>query len=108
MNTYQLEAIKKWFHDYVQKISPDNEKLFHLIRLKLDHSIYVAENARVIAEGMKWPELDAAAAEALGLLHDTGRFSQARCIPATIFCRSKLSRRPSFLTTSGSISSTRS
>ena len=39
---------------------------------------------------------------------ETGRFSQARFKPFTIFWRSKGSRRPSFLTTIGSTSSTRS
>ena len=35
-----------------------------------------------------------------------GRFSQAFFIPLKIFCRSNCSRRPSFLTTIGNISST--
>jgi len=38
----------------------------------------------------------------------TGRFSQAFLMPVRIFARSKASRRPSFLTTMGSTSSTNS
>jgi hypothetical protein len=39
---------------------------------------------------------------------ETGRLRQAISIPKTTFCRSKASRRPSFFTTIGRISSTRS
>ncbi|MBT4482273.1 MAG: HD domain-containing protein [Candidatus Latescibacteria bacterium] len=76
MNINQLKVIKKWFHAYVEDITPDNDKLIHLIRLKYDHSLHVAENSRLIAEGMKWLKSDINVAEALGLLHDVGRFSQ--------------------------------
>lgn len=76
MNINQFNVIKKWFHDYVEDITPNDAKLIHLIQLKLDHSLHVGENSRFIAEGMKWSEPDVIAAEALGLLHDVGRFSQ--------------------------------
>lgn len=76
MNINQISAVKKWFIDYVENITPDNSKFIHLIRLKLDHSLHVAENSGLIADGMKWSKADVITAEALGLLHDVGRFSQ--------------------------------
>ncbi len=46
------------------------------LALKLEHSRRVAENARDIARDLLWSPEDVDLAEALGWLHDVGRFSQ--------------------------------
>ena len=46
------------------------------IALKLDHTRRVADNARTIACELGWAEDDVLLAEALGWLHDVGRFDQ--------------------------------
>ncbi len=46
------------------------------IALKLDHTRRVADNARTIARALGWAEDDVLLAEALGWLHDVGRFDQ--------------------------------
>ena len=46
------------------------------IILKLDHTLRVAENAHAIARELGWKEDDVLLSEALGWLHDVGRFDQ--------------------------------
>jgi hypothetical protein len=47
-----------------------------MLRLKLEHTLRVAADARAIAEGMNWPDHEARLAEAVGLFHDIARFPQ--------------------------------
>jgi hypothetical protein len=47
-----------------------------MLRLKLEHTLRVAADARAIAEGMNWPKHEACLAEAVGLFHDIARFPQ--------------------------------
>ncbi|MCF7849744.1 MAG: HD domain-containing protein, partial [Kiritimatiellales bacterium] len=53
-----------------------NGNLHPFLRLKADHSERVADNARQLAEDSGWKPAGANSAEALGWLHDVGRFSQ--------------------------------
>ncbi len=76
MNVEQFNHLQKWFHKYVKNITPDSGKLIHLIQLKLEHSINTAYYSRALGEDMRWSVSDILTAEALGLLHDVGRFSQ--------------------------------
>ena len=76
MNIEQFNNIQKWFHKYVKNITPDSGKLITLIQLKLDHSLNTADHSMAIGEDMRWSRSDILTAEALGLLHDVGRFSQ--------------------------------
>ena len=76
MTHEEFEHIRTWFHDYVDLFSNGNEQSVHMIQMKLKHSRNVAENCRTLAEELQWPEQEVIAAEALGLLHDIGRFSQ--------------------------------
>ena len=46
------------------------------LALKLDHTRHVAANARDIARDLQWSPADVRLAEALGWLHDVGRFAQ--------------------------------
>lgn len=49
-----------------------------MLRLKLEHTLRVAADARAIASGMGWPEEEVRLAEAIGLFHDIARFPQFR------------------------------
>ena len=59
------------FQEYVSAYDPDNQK----IRLKIDHTLRVAEMARRIAESVK---ADVEFAWLSGMLHDIGRFEQIK------------------------------
>jgi hypothetical protein len=75
MNSAQLQAIKDWFTNYVGTFAA-NGILHPVFQLKVDHSTRVADNARQLAEGLGWNPEEINGAEALGWLHDAGRFSQ--------------------------------
>lgn len=62
------------FHAYTEQYDSGNS----MIRSKVDHTIRVASLCERIAEGGKMDEADAGFAWYLGLLHDIGRFEQAR------------------------------
>lgn len=76
MRPEEFRGIKKWFETYSARFAGADGRLHPFLKLKYDHSFKVAENARAIALALGWPQDDALAAEALGLLHDTGCFSQ--------------------------------
>lgn len=71
-----LQEIHRWFRDYVDDFRGPDGKLPPLLQLKLDHSLRVAEDARGMAGDMDWSDADVNTAEAIGILHDVGRFSQ--------------------------------
>lgn len=79
MNDAQLEAVRQWFTTYAQEylaqasIVPPRRAL---MGLKLAHSRRVAAEARSLAVDLGWDRESQNTAEALGWLHDTGRFSQ--------------------------------
>ena len=68
-----LEA-KKAFKEYVKEYDIKDEK----IKLKIAHIERVAQIAKKLAEDLKLSEEDIKLAELIGLLHDIGRFEQAR------------------------------
>ena len=75
---YQIEATEKWFKCYVDSFRVDG-KLELLQELKRKHSRRVQELASAIVESLGWNEPhDEWTAHAVGLLHDTARFSQYR------------------------------
>jgi putative nucleotidyltransferase with HDIG domain len=71
-----LQEIQRWFREYVDDFRGPDQKLPPLLQLKLEHSLRVAEDARGMARDLGWPDADVNTAEAIGLLHDVGRFSQ--------------------------------
>lgn len=75
MNTTQLKFITNWLKGYVKTFSVDGV-LSAPLKLKKQHSSRVAYNARLLAGNLKWSHQDINSAEALGWLHDVGRFSQ--------------------------------
>jgi len=76
MTIEELSHIQSWFYEYIRHFILVDDKRRTLIELKIDHSKMVAHNCVMLAEEMSWSSDDVRTADALGLLHDTGRFSQ--------------------------------
>ena len=76
MDTRTLEEIRHWFSTYTQSFASADGSLLPMLTLKLEHSLRVAADSAAIARDLSWPDSEVADAEALGLLHDTARFSQ--------------------------------
>ena len=75
---YKIETTEKWFNDYIDTFRRNGE-LAPLQELKRTHSRRVQQMASAIVESLGWDEPhDAWMAYAIGLLHDTARFSQYR------------------------------
>jgi hypothetical protein len=76
MKAEQLEQVRMWFEAYADEFRPAAAGLPTALALKREHSRRVAENARDIAGDLLWSPEDLCMAEALGWLHDVGRFTQ--------------------------------
>ncbi|MFH1476493.1 MAG: HD domain-containing protein [Verrucomicrobiota bacterium] len=76
MRTEALANLRKWFRHYIRQFTPKGARMHPLLQLKLRHSERVAQEARALASDLGWPPDCRNAAEALGLLHDIGRFAQ--------------------------------
>lgn len=76
MNDSQLQKTREWFKRYIMVFASIDGALHPFLQLKADHSERVAGNARQLAEDSGWNPADANSVEALGWLHDVGRFSQ--------------------------------
>lgn len=76
MKTDTLHNIKNWLSEYVDTYREEDGSLNYLLQLKIDHSLRVADDSRHIATSLGWTEDDINLAEAIGILHDAGRFSQ--------------------------------
>jgi hypothetical protein len=75
MNDAVLDEIRSWFTDYAAD-HLRRGKFAAMMQFKHQHSQRVAGEARGLACELGWSREDQNAAEALGLLHDAGRFSQ--------------------------------
>lgn len=74
-----LNQIRDWLEAYAKEFlaTPSiTGARRSMMELKLDHSRRVAAEARGLAAELGWEKGDQNTAEALGWLHDTGRFSQ--------------------------------
>jgi len=76
MRRERLVGIQTWFESYVGGFALNGGDLPPALQIKLCHSERVAAEARGLARDLAWPASHVNAAEALGLLHDIGRFSQ--------------------------------
>ncbi len=76
MDTDTFIQLRDWFTAYAKLFRDAEGRLHPMQELKLAHSLRVAHNARLIAAGLAWEPQQVALAEIVGLLHDTGRFSQ--------------------------------
>ncbi|MFC1467439.1 HD domain-containing protein [Verrucomicrobiota bacterium] len=79
MTPDELQKVKAGFKAYARSFFNEaDEKQQALMDLKWKHTLFVAELAREIAERSGWDNAESNRAEAAGILHDTGRFSQIR------------------------------
>lgn len=76
MTAEQLQKIRDWVLSFVHGFKPSGAPLAPGLALKLEHTRRVAANARDIARDLRWSSADIHLAEALGWLHDVGRFAQ--------------------------------
>jgi hypothetical protein len=78
MEQSRLDAIHRWFDDYVQTfydIDPDG---LRKIQLKVEHTRKVCAVMELLAAGEGLSDTEARVASAIALLHDVGRFPQYR------------------------------
>ena len=76
----ELEALQKWFTEYVRGFYTNgaDDFLDRHVRLKEEHTARVCEEMRLITEGMGLSREEEHLAQAAALLHDVGRFEQIR------------------------------
>lgn len=65
---------KQTFKEYVKNYNPEDEK----IKIKIGHIERVSQIAKKLAENLNLDQEDIELAELIGLLHDIGRFEQAK------------------------------
>jgi hypothetical protein len=75
MTSETLEQLTRRIRDFTDSYRV-NGALHPMHQLKLEHTVRVAADARIIAAGMNWPEEEICLAEAAGLFHDIARFPQ--------------------------------
>ena len=71
-----LEDLAGKYRRYVDGFRDGAGELPAMMQLKLDHTGFVCENAKVIADGEAFSPREREAALAAALLHDTGRYEQ--------------------------------
>lgn len=76
MTRNQLQELKKWFAEYTAGFYGGDEYVNTNLKLKEDHSRRTAENILKLADELGLNDEQKRAAQALGLLHDIGRFRQ--------------------------------
>jgi len=78
MTKEQLEGLKKWFFDYVAGYYGSDKQVNDDIKLKDDHTRRMLEDTLIITKELGFSAEQSMLAEAISLLHDTGRFEQYR------------------------------
>ena len=76
MRQEQLDSLYRWFRDYVGGFTSDNPRVQAHLKLKDQHTYRVCAEMRHLVKCLALPDRDARIAEAIALLHDTGRFEQ--------------------------------
>lgn len=76
MTSQQLSSLREKFFTYVDSFQKSDNEYNKHIRLKVEHSEKVSRIALAIAQDENMNEADCYLAEALGYLHDIGRFEQ--------------------------------
>jgi len=76
MDTIDLLSLRQWVSNYCRKFHSANEKDHQNIALKESHTYSVAANSLSISGTLLRNRNKVMMAEAIGLLHDIGRFSQ--------------------------------
>ena len=70
--------LEKLYDAYVDTYRDAEGRLPDMMQLKREHTGFVLQNARLIAEGESFSAAEREASEAAALLHDTGRYEQLR------------------------------
>lgn len=76
MTDRQLTDVISAFKQYLAEFGAGTAAFHRFLQLKLSHSENVAGEARDLSADLQWGPAEQNNAEALGLLHDTGRFEQ--------------------------------
>jgi putative nucleotidyltransferase with HDIG domain len=76
MSSETLRALERWFHAYAGGFAPRDEGRRKTIDLKSRHCLRVRTEIGDIAESAGMSAKEVRLAEAVGLLHDVGRFAQ--------------------------------
>lgn len=76
MTKEQLQGVRRHFLDYADSFISTAGDMRYMMELKREHCAFVARNCRSLAMGEGWGDEDIHTAEALGFLHDIGRFPQ--------------------------------
>jgi hypothetical protein len=76
MQMNQLKRLKAWFETYSKSFLTNNTAKDGPLVLKIEHTARVCENIRRLARSIDLENSDRQVAEAVGLLHDIGRFVQ--------------------------------
>lgn len=76
MKPISIIPFRQWLFSYAAGFISSKESARKIFEIKREHCLHVAENCRDIAGDLGWGKHETAIAEILGLLHDTGRFSQ--------------------------------
>src|SRR6056297_2020367 len=76
MTDRQLSEIRTVFDKYLVDFRVGTDNFHPFLELKLTHSEHVADEARSLSSDLRWSEQERNDAEAIGLLHDVGRFRQ--------------------------------
>jgi putative nucleotidyltransferase with HDIG domain len=79
MNKKELQNLKSWFSRYTNRYSSLNPIHREAYKLKIRHSVKVGRICADIGRSLNLANEDVALAEAIGLLHDIGRFEQFSC-----------------------------
>jgi hypothetical protein len=73
-----LATLTSRFHAYLDTFRQPDGALPEMLQLKLDHTVNVVKNVRLVMSGEGWPDEARRVGEACAWLHDVGRFSQLR------------------------------
>ncbi|WP_372807596.1 HD domain-containing protein [Pontiella sp.] len=76
MTDAQLQAVRRHFMAYANGYLAQAGAMRPMMELKREHCAFVARNCKELATVNGWPAQDVNTAEALGFLHDIGRFPQ--------------------------------
>jgi HD superfamily phosphohydrolase YqeK len=78
MHNDQLIRLKTWFAAYTRSFLTDEATADSPFVLKIDHTARVCENICLLGRSIHLTDEQIRVAEAVGLLHDVGRFAQYR------------------------------
>jgi hypothetical protein len=76
MNASALQSIHGWFRAYADGYRQADGSLHPALQFKFDHTLRVASDCAALSRDLAWPEAEIRTAEALGVMHDVGRFPQ--------------------------------